>query len=479
MLGRTAFAFFDDCSSNRKGLSFGQLRQGFLCAIFFRLCILHFGTVSVLQCFPSGVLHRFSFGGKLHTGTVGNHNGFRIDVGLGYGAQQTQGHQLQHRFFSRRKGRKVCILEISGRDYCVVVSYFLIVDDRLRITGNGDPFAKRHSIGNQIHQHRQAVCHITGQIAAVSTGIGAELLFIQALQIVQGLLGCKSKQAVGISLQSSQVIEGRRLFGLFLVLHLFDRDSCTLADFFQLLSSSLIRHALPGYGKTRQLQRHGIKGNRLKGFDLSFSLDNECQRWGHNAPDVECAMIQHGKKPCGIDPHQPVGLGTAEGSITKSVIVRTGAQVCKALPYGGVLHRRNPEPFHRLLTACQLIDAAEDQLALASGITGIYHLRHIRGIHQLFENIKLLFLILSHHHLPMLRQNRQVIISPLGVLGVIAVCIRKTGQMAHAPADTPAVAFQIPVLTGSCTDHRRQTLGNRWFFSNHQFILSHDASSSP
>ena len=103
----------------------------------------------------------------------------------------------------------------------------------------------------------------------------------------------------------------------------------------------------------------------------------------------------------------------------------------------------------------------------------------IRGVHQLFENIKLLFLILSHHHLPMLRQNRQVIISPLGVLGVIAVCIRKTGQMAHAPADTPAVALQIPVLTGSCTDHRRQTLCNRWFFGNYQFILSHDGSSSP
>ncbi len=475
---RTAFAFFDDCSSNRKGLSFGQLRQGFLCAIFFRLCILHFGTVSVLQRFPSGVLHRFSFGGKLPTGTRCNHNGFRIDMGLGYGAQQTQSHQLQHRFFSRRKGRKVCILEISGRDYCVVVGYFLIVDDRLRITGNGDFLTKRHSIGNQIHQHRQAVCHITGQIAAVGTGIGAELLFIQALQIVQGLLGCKSKQAVGISLQSSQVIEGRRLFGLFLVLHLFDRDICTLADFFQLLGSGLIRHALPGYGKTGQLQRHGIKGNRLKGVDLSFSLDNECQRWGHNTPDVECAVIQHGKKPCGIDPHQPVGLGTAEGSIPKSVIICTRAQVCKAFPYGGVLHRRNPEPFHRLLTACQLIDAAEDQLALASGITGIYHLRHIRGVHQLFENIKLFLFIFAHHHLPMLRQDRQVIISPLGVLGVIAVCIRKTGQMAHTPADTPAVTLQIPVLTGSCADHRSQTMGNRWFFGNYQFILSHDGSSS-
>ena len=81
----------------------------------------------------------------------------------------------------------------SGRDYCVVVGYFLIVDDRLRITGNGDPFAKWHSIGNQI-LHRQAVCHITGQIAAVGTGIGAELLFIQTLQIVQGSAGCKSSR---------------------------------------------------------------------------------------------------------------------------------------------------------------------------------------------------------------------------------------------------------------------------------------------
>ena len=35
------------------------------------------------------------------------------------------------------------------------------------------------------------------------------------------------------------------------------------------------------------------------------------------------------------------------------------------------------------------------------------------------------------------RQDRQVIISPLGILGVIAVCICKPGQMAHAPADTP------------------------------------------
>ena len=38
------------------------------------------------------------------------------------------------------------------------------------------------------------------------------------------------------------------------------------------------------------------------------------------------------QKPCGIDPYQPVGLGTAESSIPKSIIIYTWAQVCKALP---------------------------------------------------------------------------------------------------------------------------------------------------
>ena len=53
-------------------------------------------------------------------------------------------------------------------------------------------------------------------------------------------------------------------------------------------------------------------------------------------PTIE--NVQHGKKPCGIDPYQPVGLGTAESSFPKSIIIYTWTQVCKALPYGGVLH---------------------------------------------------------------------------------------------------------------------------------------------
>ena len=291
VFGWAGFALLDSGIENRQCLTLGQLRQDLVLVFFVRLRIFQRRTVGNVQHPPSGVLYCFSFGGKLPTGTIGSYNRFRINVGLGYGAQQTQGYQLQYRLFSRWKGRKICILEISGRDYCVVVGYFLIVDDLSCIAGNGDPFAKRHSVGNQIHQHRQAVCHIAGQIAAVSTGIGAELLFIQTLQIVQGLLGCKSKQAVSISLQSSQVIEGRRLFGLFLALYFFDCDSCTLTGFFQLLCACSVTHTLPGHGKAGQLQRHGIKGNRLKGVDLSFSLNNKRQCRGHHTPDVEGAVV--------------------------------------------------------------------------------------------------------------------------------------------------------------------------------------------
>ncbi len=138
----------------------------------------------------------------------------------------------------------------------MVVGHFLVVDDLGGITGN-----RRMPLCETASPRQPAApapvdssCHIRGQIAAVSTGIGAELLFIQALQIVQGLLGGEPKQPVGIPLEGGQVIEGRRLFGFFLAPHLFHRGSCTLAGRFQLLGSSFICHALPGNGETGQLQ---------------------------------------------------------------------------------------------------------------------------------------------------------------------------------------------------------------------------------
>ena len=388
-------------------------------------------------------------------------------------AQQALCYQLQHRLFANRQAGQVSVLEIAGRDHCMVVGHFFVVDDRTGITGNGDPFAKRHGVGNQIDQHRQSLRHIRSQIAAVRAGIGAELLFVQILEVVQGLLGRISQQSVGIPLEGSQVIEGGRLFQFVAAFHLFDRHIRTLAGGFQLLGSSLVRHAFPGNGKTGQLQDYRVKRNRLEGVDLGFPLDDERQCRGHDAPNIQSAVVQHRKQSCGVDTNQPVRLGAAESSLAQTVIIGTGAQVCKALPYGGVLHRGNPQPLHGFAASRQLIDAAENQFALASGITGVYHLGHIRGVHQLFQHSKLFLFVFTHHHLPVFRQDGQIVITPLSVVRVIYIGIGQPGQMTHAPADPPAVTLQIPVFTDGCADHGGQTLCNRRFFSNHKFHHLH------
>ena len=220
----------------------------------------------------------------------------------------------------------------------MVIGHFLVIDDLGRIANKFHTSGKGQCPSGEPDQLRQAGRHIRSQIAAVRPGIGAELLFIQVLQVVQGLLSGVSQQPVGVPLERGQVIEGGRLLGFVLALHLFHRSSRTLAGRFQLLGGSLVRHAFPGNRETGQLQCDRVKRHRLEGVDLGLPLDDEGQRRGHDAPDVEGPVVQHGKQPGGIDTHQPVRLGAAEGRIPQAVIVRAGVQACKAFPDGGILH---------------------------------------------------------------------------------------------------------------------------------------------
>ena len=220
----------------------------------------------------------------------------------------------------------------------MMIGHFLIVDDCRRIAGDGNTLTERHGVGDQVHQHRQALGHVGGQVAAVGPGIGTEFLFIEILQVVQGLLGRISQQAVGIPLEGGQVIEGRRLFGFVFAFHPLDCGRAALASPFQLFGGSFFFHALPGNGKAGQLQLYRIKRHRLEGVDLGLPLDDERQRRGHDPANVQRPMVQHRKQPGSVDPHQPVGLGPAKSRLMQPVIVCTGAEMLKALPDGGILH---------------------------------------------------------------------------------------------------------------------------------------------
>ena len=69
------------------------------------------------------------------------------------------------------------------------------------------------------HDAFQPGLHIIGQILAVRAGVGQPLLFIELLGVIKGLLGGKSKQAVGLPLQGCEVVKTWRLLCLFLPRH--------------------------------------------------------------------------------------------------------------------------------------------------------------------------------------------------------------------------------------------------------------------
>ena len=349
MFGRGGLALLDGGPRDRQLLALGQFWQGLVLGLFVRLHIFHAGPVGGVQRPPAGLLHRAALGGKLRTGALHRDRSFIVDIGRGHRTQQPQRHQLQNGPFPHWQSRQIRLPDVPGRDHRMVVGHFLVVDDRCYIAGDGDAFAERHGVGDQIHQHRQALGHIGGQVTAVRPGIGAELLFIEVLQIVQRLLRREPQQAVGVPLEGGEVIEGGRLLGFGLALYLLDRHRAALAGSFQLFGIGFFVHAGAGSGKTGQVQSHRIERHRLEGVDLCLPLDDEGQRRGHDPPDIEGAVVQHREQSGGVDTHQPVGLGPAEGRLVQPVIVRAGAQVGKALPDGGILHAGNPQPFHGLL----------------------------------------------------------------------------------------------------------------------------------
>ena len=68
---------------------------------------------------------------------------------------------------------------------------------------------------------------------------------------------------------------------------------------------------------------------------------------------------------------------------------------------------------------------------------------HIFPLHELFQDSELLFRAGRYLIPPMIRQNRKIIIPPLGIFFVIDFRLRKFHQMPYTPADKVAIALHI------------------------------------
>ena len=318
---------------------------------------------------------------------------------------------------------------------------------------------------------RNPAFHIVRQETAVGSRIGTELFLIQGLKVVQRLLGGEAQNAVCISLERCQVIERRGFFRFFFLLHAADHRRCAFTGGFQIFRIRLVFQLFTDCRKIAGIQLHRIKRLRLKRLDFRFPLYQQCQRGRHHASDIQRAVIQHREKSCGVDAHQPVRLASAKRSIIEMVVLAAVAQVFKALADCRILHRRNPEALHGFHAACQKIDGAENQLALASRVAGIDDFRHIRTAHQLRQQIQLLFLIAPDAVLPAFGNDGELFTAPSGIRLVIYLSGSQFRQVAEAPGNEKISSFAITVPALVSAKDGRNGFGHRGLFGNHKLHI--------
>ena len=182
-----------------------------------------------------------------------------------------------------------------------------------------------------------AALHIVGQEAAVGARVGAELLFIERLEIVEGLLGGVAENTVGVALEGGQVIERGGFLGLFLAFYAFDRCRLALAGIGDGVGILSVLHSVCRGGKAA-IELNGVERFCRKCGDLRLALYQQRQRGRHDAPNVQCAAIRQGEIPRGVDTNQPIGLGAAEGGLMQAVIVAPRLKLLEAAADGIILH---------------------------------------------------------------------------------------------------------------------------------------------
>ena len=311
-----------------------------------------------------------------------------------------------------------------------MVGYLFAVADLLRQNYRWCSFIT--DTGRADNNSVYAVCHIIGEITAVGSWVGAELLFIKALHIIEGLLCGVAELSVGISLECSQVVEGSSLFCFLFARNGFYCDRLIILGDNRFCFGLLFEFLAHG-DKSAKVQLCGVKRFGLERFNFSFSLNEQSESGRNHTPDIQGAVVQHGEQTGRIDADEPVRpLTTACGG--KEIFVLLAVfQFMETLFNGVVLHRGNPKPIDGLLTSGHLVDVAEDKLALTPGVAGVDNIGYISTVHQLFQRFKLAVFIPWDFILPVSRNNRKVVVSPLSVLFIIGVGIGEFRQMTEAP----------------------------------------------
>ena len=432
----------------------------------------------MVDLFPAGDKHGLSLGGELVSCTGKYRSHSFVLMGRGYRAEQFGTDKVHQLAFTFGKTSETLLYKFSSGKDGVVVRYLFAVQNPAHFRGQVKPLGKGQQLQQVRHKMLCCLAHVLGQILAVRAGIGQQFLFVKLLGIIKGLFCGKTEQTVCFPLQGGQVIELGRLFCLFLPLDRRTDSRCPGTGFSQ--SVGLV-HA--SNASAARFQAAGLDADRvilffLEAQDFCIPVHQHFQCRGLHPAYRQGFVVQHRKQPCCIDAHQPICFCTAEGRLVQRIVIRIRAQVCEALPDGGILHAGNPEPLHRFRAAGHLVDKAEDQFSLPACVGCGSHTVHIRAVEQGTQNFKLLFLFVRDNELPRLGQDGQIFILPLAVFFIVLARLRKGHQMSDAPADQIPAALPIAVLLFTGPNHGGNAAGHTGLFGDHQ-LKAHVSSSCP
>ena len=214
-LGGRSEVFGDGGGDRLKDLPLGQGRKDTL-GIFILRFLLQGGTEHLLDSPPALGKHLLSFCREGMSAAVKDSRDRLIYERLCRRAQQLAADQQKDIALAHRQRRYIRLFQLQGGNQGVVVGYLLVVHQRQNIGKKLRAGVEGRHPRRQMQDHGGVFRHVNRQIPAVRAGIGQQLLFIERLGVVQGLLGRVAEYPVCLPLQGGQVVQFGRLLRLFL-----------------------------------------------------------------------------------------------------------------------------------------------------------------------------------------------------------------------------------------------------------------------
>ena len=270
------------CRRNGQLLSFPQLRQlGRTLGGTGNPAGLQMAAEGFAGYGPAHLQDLLPLGRELRPRACQRHRGIADHAGFAQGAQQAQAYQVEQVQLAPGQRRQVGPGSSSRGQQRMVIRHLRVVHGLPGMEKKMQPVSKGHGGLHICRQRAKPRRHVLGQIPTVRSGIRQQLLFVQGLGIVQGLLRRIPIDAVGIPLQGGQVVEFGRLHHAPGCLDAAYGGTLSLAGALYRLRLLAVGKALALRGEAA-LQLHGIERLRMKGGNLLLPLHQQRQGGRHD-----------------------------------------------------------------------------------------------------------------------------------------------------------------------------------------------------